>query len=153
MSQGPESLSGSPYAPSPRARPTGNGHPTPEFTLVTSATSGATGGEFPLWHSGLRIHYCHSCGVGCRCCWDSIPGQGTSMRCGCGGKLSHRWVGVMGPPPPATNSFQACLAFLPPSLRGQLSARRSQNKGVWRVAGGHGFPSKFRVGKHERSIA
>ena len=33
--------------------------------------------EFPLWHSGLRMQHCHSCGL------DSIPGPGTSICCGC----------------------------------------------------------------------
>ena len=36
------------------------------------------GGEFLLWHSVLRIHCC-SCGIGCSCSWDSIPGWGTSI--------------------------------------------------------------------------
>ena len=32
--------------------------------------------EFLLWHSGLRIQYCHRCGAGCRCSSDSIPSPG-----------------------------------------------------------------------------
>ena len=29
------------------------------------------------WHSGLRIWRCHSCGLGCDCSSDLIPGLGT----------------------------------------------------------------------------
>ena len=29
--------------------------------------------EFPLWHSGLRIWRCCSCGVGRSCGWGLIP--------------------------------------------------------------------------------
>ena len=38
--------------------------------------------EFPLWHSRLRIWCCLCSGLGC--CWGtgSIPGPGTSIRCG-----------------------------------------------------------------------
>ena len=39
--------------------------------------------EFPLWHSGLRTWYCHSCGLGHNCGLDLIPGPGTScLECG-----------------------------------------------------------------------
>ena len=31
----------------------------------------------PSWHSGLRIQCCQSCGLGCNCGLDLIPGQGT----------------------------------------------------------------------------
>ena len=33
----------------------------------------------PAQFSGLRIWHCHSCGVGCNCSSDSIPGLGLSM--------------------------------------------------------------------------
>ena len=39
--------------------------------------------EFPLWCSGLRIWHCCSCGVGCRCSLDLIPGLETSICCWC----------------------------------------------------------------------
>ena len=35
--------------------------------------------KFPLWHSGLRIWHCPSCGMGCSCSSDPIPGPGTSF--------------------------------------------------------------------------
>jgi len=38
--------------------------------------------EFLLWHSGLKIQHCHSCGIGCSSSSDSIPGPGTSICCG-----------------------------------------------------------------------
>ena len=28
------------------------------------------------WYSGLRIQHCHSCGIGCSCGSDLIPGPG-----------------------------------------------------------------------------
>lgn len=34
--------------------------------------------EFLLWHSVLRIQFCHSCGTGYSCSSDLIPGPGTS---------------------------------------------------------------------------
>ena len=37
-------------------------------------------------HSGFRIQCCHSCGVGCTCSWQLIPGLGTSICCWCRGK-------------------------------------------------------------------
>ena len=40
--------------------------------------------RFDPWCSLLRIWHCHSCGIGCRCSLDSIPGLGNSICCGCG---------------------------------------------------------------------
>ena len=40
----------------------------------------------PVLYSGLRIWHCHSCGVGCSCISDSVPGSGTSICHRC----SHR---------------------------------------------------------------
>uniref|UniRef100_A0A8D0MMW6 Phosphatidylcholine:ceramide cholinephosphotransferase 1 n=1 Tax=Sus scrofa TaxID=9823 RepID=A0A8D0MMW6_PIG len=40
--------------------------------------------KFLLWHSGLRIRCCSSCGVDLSCSWDSNPGPETSICHGCG---------------------------------------------------------------------
>ena len=34
------------------------------------------GGRFNPWHSGLGIQHCRSCGLGCNCGSDLIPGPG-----------------------------------------------------------------------------
>ena len=36
----------------------------------------------PARHSGLRIQCCHSCGLGCNCGSDLIPGSGTAYAVG-----------------------------------------------------------------------
>ena len=41
------------------------------------------GQEFLLWHSGLRIWHCCSCGLGHSCTLDLTPGLGTSICYGC----------------------------------------------------------------------
>ena len=49
-------------------------------------------GSIPGLPSGLRIRCGHSCGVGCSCNLDSIPGLGTSIFFGCSQKkkkLNH----------------------------------------------------------------
>ena len=33
----------------------------------------------PTQHSGLKDWLCHSCGIGCSCSSDSVPGLGTSI--------------------------------------------------------------------------
>ena len=38
----------------------------------------------PVSAEGQRIQVFHSCGIGCSCDSNLIPGQGTSMCCGCG---------------------------------------------------------------------
>ena len=43
--------------------------------------------QSPAQPSGLRIRCCHSCGTGCRCGSDLIPGLGTSICHGC----SQKW--------------------------------------------------------------
>ena len=53
-----------------------------------------------LWHRGLRIQHCLSCGTGGNCSVGSIPGLGTSMCSGHGQKkkqkknenLAHNYV-------------------------------------------------------------
>ena len=49
--------------------------PTPQKWLLQKSHIWA----FPLWHSGLRIGHCCSCGIGQSCSLDSIPGLGTSI--------------------------------------------------------------------------
>ena len=36
----------------------------------------------PAQHSGLRFQHCHSCGIGCNCGSDMIPGLGTPYAVG-----------------------------------------------------------------------
>ena len=36
-----------------------------------------------VWHGGLRIWHCYSCGIGHSCSSDLLPGLGTSICCGC----------------------------------------------------------------------
>ena len=44
--------------------------------------------QSPAWHSGLRILLC--CDVGCSSGWDSVPGPGNSICCGCGPKKKKK---------------------------------------------------------------
>ena len=39
--------------------------------------------EVPMWHSGLKIWHCCSCGTGCDCSTVLIPSPGTSTCCSC----------------------------------------------------------------------
>ena len=56
--------------------------------------------EFPLWHNGLRIQHCYSCGVDCSCCSNSISDPGTSIHLGYSPNLKKkrkekkRWMTV-----------------------------------------------------------
>ena len=43
-----------------------------------------------LWHSGLRIWHCLSCGIGHSCSSDLIPGPGTSICCGWSQKKTNK---------------------------------------------------------------
>ena len=45
---------------------------------------------FPAQHSGLKIWHCHSCGIGCSCSSDLIPGPGTSICHGSGQKPNQK---------------------------------------------------------------
>ena len=49
-------------------------------------------GSIPSPCSGLRIWHCCSCGIGCSCGSDSIPGSGTSICHGCGHKKKRCWL-------------------------------------------------------------
>ena len=46
--------------------------------------------QSPVWHSGLRIQYCHICGVGCSSTLNLIPGPGTFIYCQCVRKRKKR---------------------------------------------------------------
>ena len=49
----------------------------PENVIIKKAE------EFQLWHSGLRIQHCCSCGVDHSCGSNAVPGLGTSIFSGC----------------------------------------------------------------------
>ena len=56
----------------------------PQWIKNLTAASRVTAGvqvQFPAQYGGLRIQFCHSCGVGCSCGLDSVSGLGTSKCC------------------------------------------------------------------------
>ena len=80
---------------------------------------------------GLRIWHCCSCGVGCSCSSDSIPGLGTSICCECGkkeaGKSGRAGREVPGRRALARHNSRECL--YPRGLCEQVSWSRGLMRG------------------------